>query len=109
MNPKDAHTTVVTLSRGELMHLKSWAESVDVGTDGDVAFWDRLVAKLENAIARIDRPRAKPRRSKPYEADDQPAVCRRCGWKGPLKRTSPCPGCGVKLNPIFYQSKGATT
>lgn len=49
----DDATTRVTLSRGELLHLKSWAESVDCDPD-DAAWWDHLVDKLERAITRID-------------------------------------------------------
>jgi hypothetical protein len=53
VNDRDAATTRVTLSRGELLHLRSWAESVDCDPN-DARWWDHLVDKLERAIARID-------------------------------------------------------
>ncbi len=91
-------TTRVTLSRSELRLLTSFVENMDLDT------WSgRLLDKLENAIARIDgtvpQTRSAPTDSRP---DPQPARCRECGWQGTLTKTSPCPGCGKKLNPIFF-------
>jgi hypothetical protein len=92
-------STRVTLFRSELRLLTSFVENMDLDT------WSgRLLTKLENAIARLDGTAPTPRCTKVLDSkpDPQPARCRACGWQGTLTRTSPCPGCGQKLNPIFF-------
>ena len=102
---RDEATTRVTLSRGELLHLKSFAENVD---DPDtVAWWDHLTNKLERAIARIDGTAARVHQTPTaaWTPDPQRANCRQCGWEGSLPRTSPCPACGQKVNPILFDNR----
>jgi len=102
----DNDTTRVTLSRDELLHLKSFAENVDCDPS-DVAWWDHLTNKLEQAISRIDG--TEPRRHKTpaihCKPDLQRAICRHCNWEGTLTRSSPCPSCGQKLNPLLFDNR----
>lgn len=99
--------TRVALTRSELLHLHSFAESVD-DPDHD-AWWDALVNKLGRAISRLDRIEHRPRvtqRLSHVQADQRPARCRACGWTGTLTKTSPCPQCGAKCSPyLFYSHK----
>jgi hypothetical protein len=103
----DAATTRVSLSRGELLHLKSFAENVDCDPD-DVAWWDRLTNKLERAIARIDGTVPRVHRTPILEAkpDLRRAHCRACGWEGQIPKTQPCPSCGQKVNPLLWGFTG---
>lgn len=51
----DDASTRVSLTRGELLHLKSFAENVDPGcNEAAIDWWDHLTNKLERAVARID-------------------------------------------------------
>lgn len=103
----DEATARVTLSRGELLHLKNFAENVDCDPD-TVAWWDRLTNKLERAIARIDGTEARVHRtrvSRVWKPDQRAALCRNCGWEGTVTKTSPCPTCGQKVNPIFFDHR----
>ena len=37
--------------------------------------------------------------------DQRPARCAECGWEGGVTKTSPCPGCGSKVNPFLFVSR----
>ncbi len=96
-------TTRVTLTRRELLFVKSFIENVNPGAETD-----RLLDKLEGAIARIDgteAPRRKPNAVLPSEPDQRRALCRNCGWDGTLTKTSPCPTCGQKVNPLLFAGR----
>jgi hypothetical protein len=101
---RDDATTRVTLSRGELLQLKSFAENVD---SVDVTWWDQLTNKLERAIARIDG--TEPRLRQTPVLDTKPdlcrAICRACGWEGQIPKTQPCPKCEQKVNPLLFDSR----
>ena len=100
--PSDA-TARVALTRRELLFIKSFIENVDPGTETD-----RLLDKLESAIARLDGTRV-PRRgvdgALPSEPDQRRALCRSCGWDGTLTKTGPCPTCGQKVNPLLFDGR----
>jgi hypothetical protein len=96
------HTARVALTRRELLFIKSFIENVDPGTETN-----RLLDKLEGAIARIDGTPV-PRRSTAAldsAADQRRALCRACGWDGTLTKTSPCPTCGQKVNPLLFDGR----
>ena len=96
-------TTRVTLTRRELRFIKSFIENVNPGTETD-----RLLDKLEGAIARIDGTvvaRRKPDAILPSDPDQRRALCRNCGWNGTLTKTTPCPTCGQKVNPLLFDER----
>jgi hypothetical protein len=93
----------VALTRQELTFIKSFIENVE-----QRAWTDRLLDKLEDAIARLDGkpiPRRSPRTALSCEADQRRALCHACGWNGLLTKTSPCPTCGQKVNPLIFDGR----
>lgn len=103
MKARSAVTTRVELTRDELVLIKSFIENVDQG-----AWIDRLTDKLERAIARIEGWKVTPRRENidlDSPADERRALCRSCGWNGTLTKTSPCPTCGQKVNPLLFDGR----
>ena len=104
MTKDDRPTARVTLTRGELLHLKSFAESVDAE---DVIWWDRLTNKLERALARVEGrlPRVYRTPLAKWNPDLLRAQCRACGWEGKVTKTQPCPGCGQKMNPFLFDGR----
>jgi hypothetical protein len=99
-------TTRIALSRRELLLIRSFVENVDQD-----AWNDRLMDKLERAIARIDGTEPPPLRSVAEPVASPPdqcrAICRVCGWHGTLTKASPCPTCGQKVNPLLFDGKEA--
>jgi hypothetical protein len=96
----------LTLTRRELILIKSFIENVDQGT------WiDQLTDKLERAIARIDEQKIPPRRKVPldWRPDERRALCLACGWEGTLTKTNPCPTCRQKVNPLLFDGRKKTT
>lgn len=96
------HTARVALTRRELLFIKSFIENVDPGTETD-----RLLDKLEGAIARLDGTPVPQRSTAVLDsaADQRRALCRACGWDGTLTKTSPCPTCGQKVNPLLFDGR----
>lgn len=96
-------TTRVELTHDELRLIKSFIDNVDPR-----GWIDRLMDKLERAIARIEGRKVTARRkivSLKSPADERRALCRACGWDGTLTKTSPCPTCGQKVNPLLYNGR----
>ncbi len=92
----------VPLSRRELLFIISFVENVDQS-----AWSDRLLAKLEHAIARIDGTKVPHRQTEAasWIPDQRRALCRACGWDGMLTKASPCPTCGQKVNPLLFDER----
>jgi predicted Zn-ribbon and HTH transcriptional regulator len=98
-----AKITRVTFTRRELLFIKSFIENVAPGTETD-----RLLDKLEIAIARIDGTKIGRRKANGIllsEPDQCRARCRACGWNGTLTKTAPCPACGQKVNPLLFNGR----